>query len=102
MALVHQADANLANEIATAFTAKDFESVLAEQYRRKFTDQELDEVTRYYRSSVGQKFLTVAAAAHAPLLDLYAARGQQAQTQATAAFTARLREIAKTCTCTVD
>jgi hypothetical protein len=81
------------------WTAQDIVEVWGKYYGAKFSDQELDQLLKYYRSPLGQKDAIASREALVPYAAEFQARYKPILEKATQEFLDRVQEIGKECNC---
>jgi hypothetical protein len=83
----------------TPWTAQEVVDAWSKYYGAKFSDNELDQLLKYYRSSVGQKDVTVSHEALVLLQAEFRERYTPVMDQATQQFIKRIQTITEECNC---
>ena len=81
------------------WTAQEIVDVWSKYYGAKFSDQELDQLLKYYRSPLGQKDVSASHEAMGPYQAEFQERYKPVMDQATQQFIKRLQAIIKECNC---
>lgn len=81
------------------WTARDIVDVWGKYYGEKFSDAELDQLLKYYRSPLGQKDVIASREALVPYTAEFQARYKLILEKATQQFAERVRAIVKHCNC---
>jgi hypothetical protein len=81
------------------WTARDIVEVWGKYYGAKFSDEELDQLLKYYRSPLGQKDALAAREALIPYTTEFQARYKPILDKAMQQFLNRLQAISKECNC---
>ena len=81
------------------WTGQDIVEVWAKYYGAKFSDEELDQLLKYYRSPLGQKDALASREAVGPYTAEFQARYKPILEKATQEFIERLQAIVRDCNC---
>lgn len=81
------------------WTGKDIVDVWSKYYGAKFSDDELDELLKYYRSPLGQKDVVASREALGPYTAEFQERYKPIMDKAVQEFVAHLQGIRKDCNC---
>ena len=81
------------------WTARDIVEVWGKYYGAKFSDEELDQLLKYYRSPLGQKDAIASREALVPYTAEFQARYKPILDKATQEFLDRLKAVGKECNC---
>lgn len=85
--------------LETPWTAKEIVAVWARYYGPKFTDEELDQLIKYYKSDLGQKEVAASREAFVQFNDHFVKEGQPVMQKAVENYVNDLKQIANECNC---
>ena len=94
-----QAAAEFVEAAQAPWTGQEIVEVWSKYYGAKFSDEELNQLLKYYRSPLGQKDVAASHEALGPYQAEFQARYQPVIDQATQQFIKRLQAIIKECNC---